>query len=164
MQHSCGMCVSQGRQQRYRDLLQLGPEHAIGSVDNDLVEGWTVQQLKSKKGAPADRVDMIAVWPDDVRVIETTGQGVLTIEQGVGVRVGCEVVVQRFQCDPGLWIMKLVSQQVANLIHRAHAADPEQSLNPIAVAQQFRQGRNGIGGRSGWHFVLFPGSRDDYRA
>ena len=70
---------------------------------------------------------------------EPRGEGEFAVEQGVGVRVFGEVIAEGFQRHIGFGVAELLAQQVAGAIHRAHAADPEQALDPVAAAEHFRQ-------------------------
>gem|GEM_PF-5829270 len=70
---------------------------------------------------------------------EACRQCVLAVEQRAGVGVFGEILAERLQRHVRFRITKLFAQQIAGAIDRTHAADAEQTFDPVTAAEYFRQ-------------------------
>ena len=77
--------------------------------------------------------------PYDIGVVQAVGQGILAVEQGVGVGIFQKAFIQCFQRHPGFGIAEMGAQQVLRSIHGAHAAHAQQPFDTITFAQYLRQ-------------------------
>ena len=82
------------------------------------------------------RIYVETVRAHDMAVVQAAGQSKLAVEQGVGVGVTGEGVVQCFQRNPGFRVAKLFAHQITCAIDRTHAADAKQAFDAIPLAHQ----------------------------
>ena len=138
MQHAAAMGIGECLQQGNGNFLQLIPGHALRVGADQVVQRRPLEQLHRDVGAAAAGVGMKTVQLHHMGMVQTAGEGILAVQQRVGVRVLGEGVVQRLDGNPGLGVAELLAQQVRGPVHRAHAADAEQAFDAVALAQQVR--------------------------
>ena len=136
MQHAALVRVLQCVKQRQRQGLQVIPGQPLRLGGHDLVQRWSCQQLQGQKRALAMRIYVETVRAHDMAVVQAAGQSKLAVEQGVGVGVAGEGVVQCFQRNPGFRVAKLFAHQITCPINRAHTADAKQAFDAIPLAHQ----------------------------
>ena len=104
---------------------------AIG-IEKD-VERRPFQQLHADENGVARAIEIVD--RDDVRVSEPLLAARLTLQHDEGIVALLEILPQNLDRDIGVTIARFDLEQVATLVHDAHAADAEDLVEDEAIAQ-----------------------------